>query len=195
MDFTWENHDRDAVPQFSVGVNDMDVITWMMVQAKNINLFKKSTDKQFNDWAIIDYQGKMVCLSLLELRNPNYGTLLLSSPVTGKLGAPWRSSLGATPVSVLCARVLSCFSCRVRLFVTLWTLWSCGPGSSVHGILQARILEWVAMHSSRGFSQPRHRTCISYVSCIGRQVLTLLGKKGLCRYNQSYYSVTLRNGD
>ena len=60
-----------------------------MVQAKNINLFKKSTDKQFNDWAIIDYQGKMVCLSLLELRNPNYGTLLLSSPVTGKLGAPW----------------------------------------------------------------------------------------------------------
>ena len=69
------------------------------------------------------------------------------------------------------------------------------PGSSVHGILQARILEWVAMHSSRGFSQPRHPTCISYVSCIGRQVLTLLGKKGLCRYNQSYYSVTLRNRD
>ena len=29
------------------------------------------------------------------------------------------------------------------------------PGSSVHGILQARILEWVAMPSSRGFSRPR----------------------------------------
>ena len=29
------------------------------------------------------------------------------------------------------------------------------PGSSVHGILQARILEWVAMPSSRGSSQPR----------------------------------------
>ena len=29
------------------------------------------------------------------------------------------------------------------------------PGSSVHGILQARILEWVAMPSSRGTSQPR----------------------------------------
>ena len=27
------------------------------------------------------------------------------------------------------------------------------PGSSVHGILQARILEWIAMHSSRGSSQ------------------------------------------
>ena len=29
------------------------------------------------------------------------------------------------------------------------------PGSSVHGILQARILEWVAMPSSQGSSQPR----------------------------------------
>ena len=35
------------------------------------------------------------------------------------------------------------------------------PGSSVHGILQARILEWVAMPSSRGSSQPRDRTQIS----------------------------------
>ena len=40
------------------------------------------------------------------------------------------------------------------------------PGSSVHGILQARTLEWVAMLSSRGFSQPRDWT---QVSCIGEQ--------------------------
>ena len=39
------------------------------------------------------------------------------------------------------------------------------------GILQARILEWVAMLSSGGPSQPRDRTYVSYVSCIGRQVL------------------------
>ena len=37
------------------------------------------------------------------------------------------------------------------------------PGSSVHGILQARILEWVAMPSSRGSSWPRDWICISYV--------------------------------
>ena len=36
------------------------------------------------------------------------------------------------------------------------------PGSCVHGILQARILEWVAMPSSRGFSIPRDWT---YVFC------------------------------
>ena len=45
------------------------------------------------------------------------------------------------------------------------------PGSSVHGILQARILEWVAMPSSQGSSWPRDGNCISYVSCIGRRVL------------------------
>ena len=37
------------------------------------------------------------------------------------------------------------------------------PGSSIHGILQARILEWVAFSFSRGPSQPRNRT---QVSCI-----------------------------
>ena len=42
------------------------------------------------------------------------------------------------------------------------------PGSSVHWILQARILEGVAMLCSRISSWSRDRTCISYVSCIGR---------------------------
>ena len=45
------------------------------------------------------------------------------------------------------------------------------PGSSVHGILQKRILKWVAMPSSRESSWPRNRTLISYVSCVDRQVL------------------------
>ena len=37
------------------------------------------------------------------------------------------------------------------------------PGSSLHGILQVRILEWVAISFSRGSSQPRDQT---QVSCI-----------------------------
>ena len=40
------------------------------------------------------------------------------------------------------------------------------PASSVHGILQTRILEWVAMTSSRGSSQPRGRTCVSCFLCL-----------------------------
>ena len=45
------------------------------------------------------------------------------------------------------------------------------PGSSVHGVLQARILKGVAIAFSRRSFQPRDGTHISDVSCIGRQVL------------------------
>ena len=45
------------------------------------------------------------------------------------------------------------------------------PGFPVHGILQARILGWIAMSSSRGSSQPRDQTFVSFVSCIGRGVV------------------------
>ena len=48
----------------------------------------------------------------------------------------------------------------------------CSPaGSSVHGILQATILEYVAMPFSGGSSQSRDQTSIIYVSYIGRQIL------------------------
>ena len=45
------------------------------------------------------------------------------------------------------------------------------PGSSVHGILQARILEWVAISSSRGSSRPKDQTHVSCISCIGGRIL------------------------
>ena len=42
------------------------------------------------------------------------------------------------------------------------------PGSSIHGISQARILKWVPISFSRGSPQPRDQSCIS---CIGRQII------------------------
>ena len=45
------------------------------------------------------------------------------------------------------------------------------PGSSIHRVLQARILEWAALPSSRASSPPRDRTGVSSISCIGRQIL------------------------
>jgi len=54
-------------------------------------------------------------------------------------------------------------------FVTLWTIGLQDPLSM--GVLQARTLEWVAMPSSRGSSQPRDRTCISYTPCTRRWIL------------------------
>ena len=50
------------------------------------------------------------------------------------------------------------------------TPWTGPPGSSVHGILQARILGWVAISSSRGFSQPRNWT---EVSCMAGRYFTV----------------------
>ena len=44
------------------------------------------------------------------------------------------------------------------------------PGSSVHGIFQARILEWVVISYFRGSFQPRDWTCICCLSCIDRQI-------------------------
>ena len=43
------------------------------------------------------------------------------------------------------------------------------PGSSVHGILQARTLEWGAVPSSMGYSRPRDQTCVSQVSYAGQE--------------------------
>ena len=51
------------------------------------------------------------------------------------------------------------------------TLCTSLPGSSDHRILQARILEWVAISSSKRSSWPRDQTCVLYISCIGRQIL------------------------
>ena len=72
------------------------------------------------------------------------------------LGCPWLRG---------CSAVLSCFS----------PFWLCDPwdyswpGSSLHGIFQARTLS--AISFSRGSFRPRDQSCFSYISCIGTQIL------------------------
>ena len=57
----------------------------------------------------------------------------------------------------------------IQSCLTLCDPMDCGsPGSSVHGISQARILEWVVILFSRGSFQTKDRTP---VSCIGRRIL------------------------
>ena len=61
---------------------------------------------------------------------------------------------------ILKVKVLGAQSCP-----TLWNPMDCSsPGSSVHGILQARILEWVAIPFCRVSSQPRDWTQVSHIS-------------------------------
>ena len=74
----------------------------------------------------------------------------------------------------LVAQMISLVCACVHIQSFQWGLSLCDPmdcsppGSSVHGIFQARILEWVAISSSRGYFRPRDST---HVSCIGRRVL------------------------
>ena len=75
---------------------------------------------------------------------------------------------GGSEVNLMRSYVLSRFSQCLTLCNPMD---NSPPGSSVHGILQARILEWVVMPFSRASSPPRDQTCISSVSCIGRRLL------------------------
>ena len=61
----------------------------------------------------------------------------------------------------MCVCILNCFS-HVQLFAHLWTVAHQIPLSM--GILQARILEWVALPSYKGSSQPRDQTQVSFIA-------------------------------
>ena len=89
----------------------------------------------------------------------------LRPPSTATQGSPQRQMANAPVVQLLA--VLLC--CDVYLVAKSCLTLSnpvnySSPGSSVHGILQARILEWVAMPSSRGASQPRDRTLVFHTA-------------------------------
>ena len=79
-----------------------------------------------------------------------------------------------------CCSLLCLQACSVApLCSTLCDPVDCSPpGSSVHGISQARIPEWVAIPFSRGSSRPRDPTHVSCVSCIVGRFVTAepLGK-------------------
>ena len=71
--------------------------------------------------------------------------------------------------SHLCVFIF-CYSLVVKSCLTLCNpVESNLPGSSVHGIFQARILEWIAISFSKASYWPRDQTC---VPCFGRWILT-----------------------
>ena len=97
------------------------------------------------------------------------------------------TSLPAVRVSLLLLHKTSLSglnpTCKVLFIVVLLIGRSCvrffcdsvtcsPPSSSVHGISQARILEWVAIPSSKGSSQPRDLTCVSLGSCTAGRFLS-----------------------
>ena len=83
---------------------------------------------------------------------------------------------GIKPTSPALARQIPYHQVKLKVLVTqhvqlFVTPMDCSPlGYSVHGILQARILEWVAMPFSGGSSQPRDQT---WVSCVAGKFFTI----------------------
>ena len=72
----------------------------------------------------------------------------------------------------VCVCVRACAHPRTRSCLTLCYLTDCRPpDSSVHGISQPRILEWVPISFSKRSSRPRDGIHISWVSCIGSRVI------------------------
>ena len=77
-------------------------------------------------------------------------------------------------LSLLCVCVCVCVCVHSvdQSYLTLWHPVDCRPpGSTVHEISQARMLERVAISSPRGSSRLRDRTCVPCLSCIDRWIL------------------------
>ena len=91
-------------------------------------------------------------------------------------------------ISYNCTLLFSCYA--VPMHCSL-------PGSSVQGILQARILEWVAISFSRGSSRPRDQTCCllhwqagSLLSELPWKPIQIYSYLKIKSFDKAYYSVT-----
>ena len=117
-------------------------------------------------WVKIKYIWE-ICISVIQM---TYIVFLLCMywpccTVCGILG-PW-PGIEPKPLAV---KTVACSA--ALLCLTLCDPVDCSPpSSSVHGILQARILKWIAISFSGRSSQPRDQTHISCISCIGRRIL------------------------
>ena len=90
-------------------------------------------------------------------------------------------SCSMQPFQIGLFHVCVCVFClATQVFLTLCDPMDCSPpGSSVHGILQARILQWVAISFSRASFPPRNQT---WVSCIAGRFFTKLSFEGIPKH-------------
>ena len=119
--------------------------------------------KPYTDKSDLKGTAGSACLKTSLPLSPGCLHLLMLMP-TGCRSPRGRATLHSVG---LCVRAKS-----LQLCLTLCNPMDCSPpGSSVHGVLQARILEWVAMPSSSRSSQPRDQTCISRAPILGQVLL------------------------
>ena len=98
------------------------------------------------------------------------GTLQMADSASACVEWTPRSSVLSSSIPVELNSALPCCSLVAKSCLTLRLLGLNPPGSSVHGISQARILKWVTIYFSRRSSWARNRTHISHID---RQILCL----------------------
>ena len=130
------------------------------------------------------------------------GRFLTAEPLgkpTETLKTPWScqepylfETLQKKECRTFTALILITFPSLTQWFSPVWLFCShmdCSlAGSSAHGIIQARILEWGAISYSRGSSWPRNWTCVYCVSCTGRLILYSSATWEAWLYNLSLFT-------
>ena len=130
----------------------------VLKRKKKVNTINSNLNNQ------VDLLIHIICVNFAQLPNSSLKTKL-SQPAYRNFSSP-ESPLAIVIQIIHCVVLFTTFSvayiyifikCEVaQLCLTLCDPMDCSlPGSSVHGILQARILEWVAISFSRGSSRPR----------------------------------------
>ena len=133
----------------SRGIRDQIAnIRWIMENARE---FQKNTYFCFTDYAKVFYcvDHNKLWQILQEMGIPDHLTCLLRNLYAGQ------ERKKGSEVVQSCLTLCDLMDC------------CCLPGSSVHGIFQARVLEWVAISFSWGSSQSRDRTLVSHI--VGRR--------------------------
>ena len=132
---------------------------------KNSPVFQRSigmVGRQFLGWGSKSFQemvpSNLIIIFFFNKKEKKFDLCLTPYP---------KINSKCIPVSLVCLVAQSC--------LTLCDPINCSPpGSSVGGILQARMLEWVAIHFSRGLSQPQDRI---RVSCNADRFFTVWGTR------------------
>ena len=144
-----------------------ELYVWASTFLSHLKLASQNSNKQF--WEISEsLHWKMHNFCLLAFPS-------IVEPVKCSVFTLYVLALGSALVEHLAINMIPSLKiwCAKSLQSCLTlTLWTAAPQASLSmGFLQARILEWVAVPSSRGSSWPRDQTCVSFVFCIGRWVL------------------------
>ena len=135
---------------------DLNSTVTVLVQSYRVRHFP-TWYKGANDISLLSTERMRKKVGFFFYPSPLFLWLQKGSPLS-----PWGRSLLPAYLYLLQASCINNSAKLLQSCLTLYDLMDCSlPGSSVHGILQARILERGAMLFSRGSSRPRDQTCIS----------------------------------